>query len=329
MVTLNPNDRKLLLSILENLPEMEEEQSRKHLLMDSGLGDIVKRINVCGSPAKAARSIINFLCQYGRKERNCESLASFLLVVQDLVGIEGKEFIYQLLENYRMMESRLPNKVKNKKLTGRSDSDIKVASRSTQIDLHAEIIEAPVLISETQTTEYAPTSKIVREYLWKLILPTHVDKGDLERYLHNAFDQKLGEMFQGESVEDMKKIMKFAEKVLKLRDLVEISVKESSREGGSYEFLDSEFGEILGSRSEKRAQEVEQALTSYYSVQVSSKHEAARDSKESESFSPKSVCYEFVLTGSVEETYRKKLEVMVKHLGNFLEGTFLTLEKVE
>ena len=104
MVALNPEDRKQLLCLLENLPEMAAERSRRQLLNDAELGATANRIDVSGSPAAAAKEIVDLLCRCGRRKRDREPLGSFLLAVRELVGIEGQKFLDRLLADYRLLE---------------------------------------------------------------------------------------------------------------------------------------------------------------------------------------------------------------------------------
>ena len=102
MVELSRDDRKQLLSLLERLPEMREERSRRLLLANAGLEDISGRLDVSGPPATAVSEIVDFLCKYGRKEREREALAFLLLETLGLVGLEQREFIVDLLAKYQM-----------------------------------------------------------------------------------------------------------------------------------------------------------------------------------------------------------------------------------
>ena len=103
MVKLSLEDRKQLLRLLEDLPEMRELRSRQQLLEDAGLSDIGKRIDLSGAISTAVRGIVDFLCEYGSKEDEQEVLASFLLAVRELVGQEKQDDIERLLVKYRMV----------------------------------------------------------------------------------------------------------------------------------------------------------------------------------------------------------------------------------
>ena len=80
-------NRKELLSLLENLPEMGTERSRRQLLNNAGLRDIARRLDVSGPPTVAASEIVDFLCDRDK------SFAAFLLEVQKLVGLENQKFL--------------------------------------------------------------------------------------------------------------------------------------------------------------------------------------------------------------------------------------------
>ena len=126
-VTLNPSDRKALLAWMENLPEMAAERSRRQLLDDAGLGTLAHRIDVSGSPAVAARAIVNFLCRCGRRQRACEPLGSFLLVVRELVGVEGRGLLDRLLADYRLMEPLSPEEERQRQWArGTAIGDLRV-----------------------------------------------------------------------------------------------------------------------------------------------------------------------------------------------------------
>ena len=104
MIELRPGDRKELLSFLEKLPEMVEERSRQQLLKDAGLGTIADRIDLSGTPAIAARAIVDGLSFHGQITPGSSSaLGLFLLAVRELVGIDWQSFLDRLLANYSMI----------------------------------------------------------------------------------------------------------------------------------------------------------------------------------------------------------------------------------
>ena len=104
MVELSQDDRKELLSLLEKLPEMKDERSRRLFLTNAGLDDIAGRVDVSGPPATAVSEIVDVLCKYGRKKSDREALAFLLLEVLRKVGLEQQELIVELLAKYQMMK---------------------------------------------------------------------------------------------------------------------------------------------------------------------------------------------------------------------------------
>ena len=100
MVELHRDDRKELLSLLENLPEMSTERSRRQLLNKAGLNEIAGRLDVSGPPITAVSEIVDVLCKHGS-----ESLVVLLQAVRELVGIEKRKFIDRLLVGDRAMVS--------------------------------------------------------------------------------------------------------------------------------------------------------------------------------------------------------------------------------
>lgn len=89
---LSQDDRRQLLSLLEGLPEMRDEQRRYQLLTDAGLGNLADRIDLTGANAAAAREIVSALCGYGR-----ESIVALLQEVRGRVGEGHKDFLDRLL----------------------------------------------------------------------------------------------------------------------------------------------------------------------------------------------------------------------------------------
>ena len=76
---------------------MAGERSRRQLLEDAGLGALAQRINVSGTPTVAAREVVDRLCRHGRIAPEQEALEALLLVVRELVGLDGQAFLDRLL----------------------------------------------------------------------------------------------------------------------------------------------------------------------------------------------------------------------------------------
>ena len=97
MLKLSPEDRKQLLSLLENLPDMATERSRQYLLQDAGLDRISVRINLSCSCAEAVRAIVSTLATYGFIDSDRTALGLLLAVVRERVGLGQQKFLDRLL----------------------------------------------------------------------------------------------------------------------------------------------------------------------------------------------------------------------------------------
>ena len=94
MLQIDPCARAQLLDLLQNLPEMDIEESRRHLLEDAGLSQWAARMNLSGSPASAAREIVSHLLRRGRND----DWIAFLEIVQELVGSDKQLFLDKLIK---------------------------------------------------------------------------------------------------------------------------------------------------------------------------------------------------------------------------------------
>ncbi|MEM9540946.1 MAG: trypsin-like peptidase domain-containing protein [Cyanobacteria bacterium P01_E01_bin.42] len=104
MVALSAGDRKQLISILKDLPELEDERSRQSFLEYAGLEDFISKIDLSGKQFVAVGKIVTNLSKYGRfKSNGCEALGIFLNELKDSVGDEKSTFFDALLAKYSMM----------------------------------------------------------------------------------------------------------------------------------------------------------------------------------------------------------------------------------
>lgn len=111
MVNLEIEDRKQLMSLLKDLPELSTELSRRVFLQEAGLGKLIPMINISDPPFVAISTIITHLSNYGRLTHDHEALGVFLNTLKGLVGIQQQEFLSELLTKYDMMTplAELPN----------------------------------------------------------------------------------------------------------------------------------------------------------------------------------------------------------------------------
>jgi hypothetical protein len=110
VVTLTPEDRRELIELLSQLPELESPAGRRALLDLAGLGSLAPRIDLGGPTFLAVHAIVSHLTAFGQVTPGKEALGLFLSAVQPLVGIERSRLLTGLIERYSMMvpESELP-----------------------------------------------------------------------------------------------------------------------------------------------------------------------------------------------------------------------------
>lgn len=103
MVNLDIADRKQLITLLENIPELATERSRRQILKDAGLEQLVSRIDLSGDTRTAVSEIISYLSQFGRLTYENEALGMFLNTIKGVTGRQQQEFLDKLLNKYDMM----------------------------------------------------------------------------------------------------------------------------------------------------------------------------------------------------------------------------------
>ncbi|MEM9272566.1 MAG: trypsin-like peptidase domain-containing protein [Cyanobacteria bacterium P01_F01_bin.143] len=111
MINLDVDDRKQLITMLKDIPELATERSRLKILELSGLKQLTPMINVSGASFIAVNEIVSYLSNYGRLTHKHEALGLFLNTLKSLIGIQQQEFLDRLLTKYDMMTpiAALPN----------------------------------------------------------------------------------------------------------------------------------------------------------------------------------------------------------------------------
>lgn len=114
MINLSVEDRKQLITLLIDLPVLANERSRRQILEDAGLGQLISMINVSGTTYDAISEIVSYLSRYGRLTYENETLGMFLNTLKGLKGVTGiqqQQFLDRLLTKYDMMTpiAALPN----------------------------------------------------------------------------------------------------------------------------------------------------------------------------------------------------------------------------
>ena len=111
MINFESEDRKQLIALLQDLPELATERSRSQMLELAGLKQLVPRINLSGNTFVAISEIVSHLSNYGRLTDENEALGLFLSTIKEFVGVQQQEFLDRMLKKYNMMTpiAVLPN----------------------------------------------------------------------------------------------------------------------------------------------------------------------------------------------------------------------------
>ncbi|MEM9275928.1 MAG: trypsin-like peptidase domain-containing protein [Cyanobacteria bacterium P01_F01_bin.143] len=103
MIKLSVEDRQQLITLLKDLPELATERSRRQMLEDAGLGQLISMLDLSGSTYVAISEIISYLSKYGRLTFENETLGMFLNTLKEVTGIQQQKFLDKLLTKYDMM----------------------------------------------------------------------------------------------------------------------------------------------------------------------------------------------------------------------------------
>lgn len=103
MVNLEAEDRKQLITVLRELPELATERSRFSILEIAGLKQLSPMMDLSGSSFVAVSGIISYLSNYGRLTYDHEALGLFLNTLKSFVGVQQQAFFDMLLTKYDMM----------------------------------------------------------------------------------------------------------------------------------------------------------------------------------------------------------------------------------
>lgn len=103
MVNLEVEDRKQLITLLKDIPELATERSRQQFLELAGLKQLVPMIDISGVRFVAVSEIVSYLSSYGRLTYDNEALGLFLNTLKGFVGVQQQPFLDMLLTKYDMM----------------------------------------------------------------------------------------------------------------------------------------------------------------------------------------------------------------------------------
>jgi len=103
MICWDIEDRKRLITLLKDLPELGTERSRLQILELAGLKQLTPMIDLSGASFVAVSEVVSYLSDYGRLTHNHEALGLFLNTLKGFVGVQQQEFLDGLLTKYDMM----------------------------------------------------------------------------------------------------------------------------------------------------------------------------------------------------------------------------------
>ncbi|MEB3215893.1 MAG: trypsin-like peptidase domain-containing protein [Nostocales cyanobacterium 94392] len=103
MINLEAEDRKQLITLLKDLPELATERSRQQLLELADLKPLIPMMDISGKPFVAVSEIVSYLSNYGRLTYDHEALGLFLNTLKGFVGVQQQQFLDKLLTKYDMM----------------------------------------------------------------------------------------------------------------------------------------------------------------------------------------------------------------------------------
>ncbi|QIR36918.1 trypsin-like peptidase domain-containing protein [Tolypothrix sp. PCC 7910] len=103
MVNLEVEDRKQLITLLKDIPELATERSRQQILELADLKQLIPMIDISGASFVAVSEIVSYLSKYGRLTYDHEALGLFLNTLKSFVGVQQQLFLDMLLTKYDMM----------------------------------------------------------------------------------------------------------------------------------------------------------------------------------------------------------------------------------
>jgi V8-like Glu-specific endopeptidase len=103
MINLDDQDRKQLVALLKDLPELDTQRKRREMLKLAGLKQLVPMIELSDSTFIDVSGIVSYLSEYGRLTHENEALGLFLNTLKEVTGGQQQKFLDRLLTKYDMM----------------------------------------------------------------------------------------------------------------------------------------------------------------------------------------------------------------------------------
>ncbi len=102
MIHLSTNELKLLLSLLEQVPELGESRGRAQILDLAGLRRFIPLVDLSGPTRSVAHDMVRRLVSFGRVNDNQEALGMLLDAIKGLVGLEQQQALDGLMAGHDM-----------------------------------------------------------------------------------------------------------------------------------------------------------------------------------------------------------------------------------
>ncbi|MDJ0800806.1 MAG: trypsin-like peptidase domain-containing protein [Calothrix sp. MO_167.B12] len=103
MSDLEIEDRKQLITLLKDIPELATERSRLQILELAGLKQLAPMIDLSGASFVAVSEIVSYLSKYGGLTYEHKTLGLFLNTLKGFVGVQQQELLDRLLIKYNLM----------------------------------------------------------------------------------------------------------------------------------------------------------------------------------------------------------------------------------
>jgi V8-like Glu-specific endopeptidase len=111
MIKLSLEDKQQLIYLLQSLPEMANEASRRQILELAGLRNLLPLLDLSGPPLIATSQIVGYLENYGKLSYDREALGAFLCFVKNFLGIEHAQYLENIIAKYSMLSVDKANSI--------------------------------------------------------------------------------------------------------------------------------------------------------------------------------------------------------------------------
>ena len=94
--------REIVEFLSSRIPEFQNEAGRRVLLLDSGMEELLTRVELSGTVHTVTSLLISHLYRYGTLSNGKNALIHFLQEIEEYVGFDGKEKLQSFQERLRI-----------------------------------------------------------------------------------------------------------------------------------------------------------------------------------------------------------------------------------